>query len=151
VEQLYRELLSAWNKRDASAFAALFGEEATCVGFDGTTMVGPAEMESSLSKIFGHHQTPRYVSIIRFVRALSAEVLLMRADAGMVPEGQDEINPELNAVQALVAANRGDGWKIEHFQNTPAAFHGRPEAVLALTEELRAARRDQQERDEPGS
>lgn len=151
VEHLYRELHSAWNARDANAFAALFAEGAICIGFDGTTMHGPAEIESSLSKIFAHHKTPRYVSIVRSVRALSAEVVLLHADTGLVPDGQSDIGPDHNAVQCLVASNHGDGWRIEHFQNTPAAFHGRPEGAEALTEELQAALRDQQERHEPGS
>jgi uncharacterized protein (TIGR02246 family) len=151
VEHLYRELHAAWNHRDASAFAALFAEHATCVGFDGTTMTGPAEIEASLAKIFGHHKTPRYVAIVRSVRPLSAEVMLLFADTGLVPEGQSDPRADHNAIQCLVASNHGDGWRIEHFQNTPAAFHGRPEAVEALTEELRAALRDQQERNEPSS
>jgi uncharacterized protein (TIGR02246 family) len=151
VEHLYRELHSAWNARDANAFAALFAEGAICIGFDGTTMLGPAEIESSLSTIFAHHKTPRYVSVVRSVRALSAEVVLLHADTGLVPEGQIDISPDHNAVQCLIASNHGDGWRIEHFQNTPSAFHGRPQEVEALTEELRAALRDQQERHEPSS
>jgi hypothetical protein len=31
----------------------------------------------------------------------------------------------------------GDAWKIALFQNTPAAFHGRPEESAKLTEELK--------------
>jgi hypothetical protein len=40
-------------------------------------------------------------------------------------------------VQTLVAVRQGDAWRIASFQNTPAAFHGRPEAVEELTRELR--------------
>ena len=67
---------------------------------------------------------------------------MLRAVAGMVPAGQDDLLPALNAVQSLVAVQREGQWRIALFQNTPAAFHGRPEAVEALTEELRQARRD---------
>ncbi len=49
-----------------------------------------------------------------------------------------DIRPELNAVQTLVAVKHGnDRWKIAIYQNTPAAFHGRPELGEQLTEELR--------------
>jgi hypothetical protein len=55
----------------------------------------------------------------------------------MVPPGATDIKPEVNAIQVLVAVRRDGVWRVAHFQNTPAAFHGRPEAAKALTEELR--------------
>jgi hypothetical protein len=64
---------------------------------------------------------------------------ILRAVAGMVPDGAKDINPAVNAVQTLVAAERGGMWWIEVFQNTPAAFHGKPELSEALTRELREA------------
>ena len=45
---------------------------------------------------------------------------------------------DVNAIQAVVAGQTGDGWQVALFQTTPAALHGRPEAVEALTAELRA-------------
>jgi hypothetical protein len=53
-----------------------------------------------------------------------------------VPPNKTDINPEVNAVQTLVAARRGSVWQVALFQNTPAAFHGRPDDAKALTEEL---------------
>jgi hypothetical protein len=57
----------------------------------------------------------------------------------MVPRGQSDIDPRLNAVQTMVALKRQGEWRIVLFQNTPAAFHGRPQLVEQLTEELREA------------
>ena len=65
------------------------------------------------------------------------QVALIRAVAGLVPAGQTELNPALNAVQSVVASERSGVWKIDLFQNTPAAFHGRPEECERLTTELR--------------
>jgi hypothetical protein len=56
----------------------------------------------------------------------------------MVPPGQSDINPAVNAIQTIVAVNRAGEWRIALLQNTPAQFHGRPEMVEALTQELRA-------------
>jgi hypothetical protein len=47
------------------------------------------------------------------------------------------LNPAVNAVQSLVAVKNAGEWRIALFQNTPAQFHGRPELVQELTEELR--------------
>jgi hypothetical protein len=41
------------------------------------------------------------------------------------------------AVQTLVAERCEDEWRVVLYQNTPAQFHGRPELVESLTEELR--------------
>jgi hypothetical protein len=38
----------------------------------------------------------------------------------MVPRGQTDLNPAVNAVQSLVAVKRTAAWLIAHFQNTPA-------------------------------
>lgn len=51
--------------------------------------------------------------------------------------GGTEINPDVNAHQTLVAVQKDGKWQIQLFQNTPAQFHGRPELVEQMTEELR--------------
>jgi uncharacterized protein (TIGR02246 family) len=137
IEKLYRQLLDAWNKRSAHDFAALVAEDGNLVGFDGSPMNGRAEIESNLSAIFADHPTSAYVGKVREVRMLSADIGVLRAVAGMVPPGQSDLNPAVNAIQTLVAVRQGGRWRIAVYQNTPAAFHGRPEAVQALTEELR--------------
>ncbi len=138
IRALYSDILDAWNQRNATAFAVLFDEDCTVIGFDGSQMSGPIEVEATLSQIFTHHQTAAYVAIVREVRLLAADVGLLRAVVGMVPAGQADINPAVNAIQTLVAVRRDEQWRISLFQNTPAQFHGRPEAAQQLTEELRA-------------
>ena len=138
VRELYRRLLSAWNNRNAAEMAACFDERGFVVGFDGSQLNSSAEIESELGKIFAHHQTPPYFGKIRGVRFITPEVAIVRAVAGMVPPGKSDIDPALNAVQSVVAAKADDGeWRIALFQTTPAQFHGRPELVQQLTDELR--------------
>jgi hypothetical protein len=74
------------------------------------------------------------------VRFLGADAALLRAVAGLVARDTNALNAAANSIQSLVAARRGQGsdWRIALFQNTPAAFHGRPEAVEALSAELKA-------------
>jgi uncharacterized protein (TIGR02246 family) len=136
VRELYRKLLEAWDKRNARDYAMLFAPDAILVGFDGTQVFGQADIGAHISEVFSHHQTARYVSIVRGVRAVTGEVVALSAVAGMVPPNKTDINPEVNAVQTLVAARRGSVWQVALFQNTPAAFHGRPDDAKALTEEL---------------
>jgi uncharacterized protein (TIGR02246 family) len=136
--ELYARLIEAWNKRNARDYALIFASNGSIVGFDGSQVNGQMEIGAHVSEIFSHHQTASYVTIVREVRAISADVTLLRANAGMVPPGKDDINPEMNAVQSMVAARKGAKWEIALFQNTPAAFHDRPELSKKVTEELRA-------------
>ena len=136
VISLYEELLAHWNKRDAAGMAQLVMQAGYMIGFDGSELIGPTEIERSLREIFAEHPTGSYVYKVREVFLLSEEVVVLRAIAGMVPANQTDLNPALNAIQTLVAKKQDGGWRVAVFQNTPAAFHGRPELAAALTKEL---------------
>jgi uncharacterized protein (TIGR02246 family) len=141
VMDLYRRLLDAWNKRDADGFAALFAEDGSSVGFDGSPMNGRAEIASTLRAIFQSHQTAAYVAKVREVRQLGSGVVLLRSVVGMVPPGKNELNPATNAIQSVVTVETGTNLNIALLHNTPAAFHGRPELAERLTSELTEALR----------
>jgi uncharacterized protein (TIGR02246 family) len=142
IRSLYHALLKAWNTKSGSDFAALFTEDGDVVGFDGSGHTGRPVIESDLQRIFAHHLTATYVGIVKTIRFLSPDVAVLRAVAGMVPPEQQDIHPAVNAVQTLVATRDHELWRIALFQNTPAAFHGRPELSQQLTQELRQALRD---------
>jgi hypothetical protein len=54
----------------------------------------------------------------------------------MAPPGKMELNPAVNAIQSLVVLETAGQPRIALLQNTPAAFHGRPELAARLTGEL---------------
>jgi uncharacterized protein (TIGR02246 family) len=137
VRALYQALLEGWNQRNAEAFAAPFAEEGEVIGFDGSQMSGRGEIASTLGQIFADHVTAPYVSKVRNVRLLRPDVAILRALVGMVPPGQADLNPALHAHQTLIATKGHGTWRIVLFQTTPAQFHGRPELVQHMTEELR--------------
>ena len=130
-------MLDGWNKRSAGAFAAPIAEDGDLIGFDGSQLIGRAEIISTIQQIFADHLTAPYVSKVRGVRFLSPDVAVLRAIVGMVPPAQADLDPNLNAIQTLVAAKRNGQWRIVLLQNTPAQFHGRPDLVQQMTEELR--------------
>jgi uncharacterized protein (TIGR02246 family) len=133
---LYTRLLEAWNRRSADDFAALFDAEGSAIGFDGSEMKGREEIAASLKAVFDNHPTAAYVARIREVRPLVPGAAVVRAVAGMVAPGTSDLNPAVNAIQSLVLIERDSTLWIALFQNTPAAFHGRPDASEALTREL---------------
>ena len=137
VRLVYQHLLQAWNNMNAKEYAGLFGKEANLVGFDGSLANGREEILAHLTGVFENHKTGKYVSLVREVRFLDSGIAILRAAAGLVSAGQKDINPAINAIQTAVLEKQGDKYRIVLFQNTPAAFHGRPEEVEKLTAELR--------------
>ena len=138
ARELYARLLEAWDKRNARDYALQFAADGSLVGFDGSQVNGQLEIGAHVTEVFSHHQTPRYVSIVRDVRLLANDAAILLANAGLIPPDKDDIEPSLNAVQSLIAVQKNGSWKVALFQNTPARFDTRPELAKKLTEELRA-------------
>ena len=113
-----------------------FTEDGNVIEFDGSQMNGRSEIATQIQEVFAHHETASYVSIVREVGFLSTEAVLVRAVVGMVPPGQADINPAVNAIQSLYRKTSGS-MAGSTIQNTPAAFHRRSELSRQLTEELR--------------
>jgi uncharacterized protein (TIGR02246 family) len=139
VRDLYHRMIAGWNAGDAAAMTRDFADDGQIVGFDGSEVSGRERIASYLAGIFAGHKVASFVTLVREVRELAPDVMLLRAHAGMVPPDKAEINRATNAVQTLVAVKRGDRWQIALFQNTPAAWHGREDDANALTAELQAA------------
>lgn len=137
IADLYKQLLTCWNERNAAGFARLIGDRGNVVGFDGSQLDGRAAVEASLHEIFSKHQTASYISKIREILKLTDNIFLLRSVAGMIPPGKSDINPAVNAIQSVVAVRHKGTWEIALYQNTPAQFHGRPEVAEALTNELK--------------
>lgn len=137
VRTLHQRFLESWNSRLAEGVASLFTEDGYLIGFDGSQHIGRPSIAADLRKLFSEHVTPRYVGKARGVRPLSSDAAVLLAVAGMVSPGKTDIEPNLNTVQSLVAVRRTDRWQIASLQNTPAQYHGRPQLVEELTEELR--------------
>lgn len=136
VENVYNQLIQAWNERNATNMANLFSTTGVQIGFDGSKLIGKEEIYTHLNAIFQDHPTPPFIAKIKSVKLLKTDVAMLQAIAGMIPPGKLEIDPNLNAHQTLVV-KKDMKWEVELFQNTPAQFHGRPERKEQMTEELR--------------
>jgi uncharacterized protein (TIGR02246 family) len=137
IVEVYDQLIQAWNDRDAGKMSDLFVSEGEMIGFDGSQVIGSTEIYEHLHPIFEAHPTAPFVKKVKGIRMLSWDVAMLRAIAGMVPPGNTDVNPQVNTHHTLVVVQRDEKWQIELFQNTPAQFHGRPELVEEMTNELR--------------
>ncbi|MGY1637499.1 SgcJ/EcaC family oxidoreductase [Geodermatophilus sp. SYSU D00742] len=138
IRALYTSFLDGWNRRSGAAVAAGFADDGDIIGFDGSHHRGRLSIAADLRQVFGSHQTPTYVGVVRSVRPLAPGVALLLAHAGMIPPGGEDLDPALHTVHTVVAVDEGGGrWRISLLQATPAAWHGRDDAREALTQELR--------------
>jgi len=138
VEDLYQQMIDAWNKRDANAFAELFTLDGEAVGFDGTAHTGRGKIHEELKASFASHPTPPYTGKLQGVTTVTTDVAIVRAIAGMIPPGKTEFDPKLHAIQRMTAVFRGGDWRIALLQTTPARFDNRPEELAKITAELKA-------------
>lgn len=135
IKILYTQLLDAWDQMDARAYSDCFVEEGEMIGFDGSFARGKETIFAHLDGIFQHHQPLKYQAIVKEVTLLNETTALLRAITTMIRKDQS-LNTDANAHQVLVAVKINNEWKIQLFQNTPAQFHGRPELVEEMTQEL---------------
>ena len=138
VRALYDRLTRAWNTRDAVEFASCFIQDGYIVGYDGTVVDGRDEIARHIGDIFAHHQTPAYVTKVKRVLFISADIAIVRGIVGMPSLTTGTINPVLNSIQTLMAIWQEGAWHVALFQNTPAQLHGRPDLVDNMTRELQA-------------
>lgn len=137
LRSLYHSVLHAWNVANGEEFARCFAEDGEVVGFDGSQIKGRTAIAEEMNRIFADHAVGSYVGKVRSVRPLGPKAAVLRAVAGVVPAGESDVNPELNSVQTLVAEQAEGEWRVVLYHNTPAQWHGRPELVEKLTDELR--------------
>jgi uncharacterized protein (TIGR02246 family) len=116
-----------------------FVDDALVAGFDGSERRGRVAIAEHLGGIFSDHEVATYVRIVRSVRRLDERTELLHAVVGMVPPGGDDVMPDRQVVQLLVGIRESDRWRAVSFQNTRAQLHGQPEALDALTAELRTS------------
>lgn len=143
IRDIYRQLLHSWNKRNAAGMASLFATNGTLIGFDGSQLSGQKEIRTVLDEIFAHHPTAAYITIIKEIRELAPGATMLLAVVGMVAQGHTDITPAVNALQTLIVTTENGEPRIALFQNTPAAYHGRPELSDQLTADLQAAMNDE--------
>jgi uncharacterized protein (TIGR02246 family) len=114
-----------------------FADDGELIGFDGSQTAGRLSIAAEFRKIFGSHQTPLYLALIRSVRPMAHGVAVLHAHAGMIPAGGNDLDPDLLTVHTMVAVDDAGRWRIALLQATPAAWHQREDAREALLGELR--------------
>jgi uncharacterized protein (TIGR02246 family) len=140
IRALYARFLAGWNQRSGVTVSSVFADDGEMIDLDGTLRSGRLTIAADMRRIFAEHSIPTFVGIVRSVRRLTENVVVLHGVAGMVPPGADALDPALHTVHAITAVEEDGRWKIAVLQSTPARYGGRADVVAALTAELEAAR-----------
>ncbi|UBU09422.1 SgcJ/EcaC family oxidoreductase [Nonomuraea gerenzanensis] len=118
ITELLTRLAQAWNNGDATAYAAVFTEDADYITFEGTHTRGRAAIESTHRWLF---QGPLKGSTMAApgdvtVKPLADGAALVIAAGGTAVEGRRR-----DSVVSLTAVRTPEGWRFASFQNTRVA------------------------------
>lgn len=137
IQNLYDQFIKSWNDQSADGMADLITENGHMIGYDGSQMDGPEDVRKTIGEIFKQYPTGIFITVTKDIRFLSDKIAFLRASSGIVPRGGDDINPNVNAHQTMIAVEENGQWKISLFQNTPAQYHMAPEKKDEMSAELR--------------
>ena len=112
----------AWNLGDAHAFGALHTGTASYLAFDGTLLLGPAQIAAGHEPLFrGIMRGSTLTSWDRRVRFVGPDVAIVTQKGGIVMRWQvGRPKPSAKRVSAntTVLVCTDDRWLVEAFQNT---------------------------------
>lgn len=119
IRQLFQSLLDAWGAGDATAYTALFTEEADYIAFDGVNQKGRAAILAGHQPLFERFlKGSRLVGEITSIRFLCPDVALIHASGNTILAGKTAPAPERASVQTLVAVREQGEWRFTAFHNT---------------------------------
>ena len=115
VAELLHGMAGAWDAGDATAYAALFTEDATYVMFQGMAAIGREEIERMHVPLFTQWQEGSRMQMrVLHARQIAPDVVVALTEGG-VGTG-DSI--ACDKVQTFTIVWTSDGWKCTAFQNT---------------------------------
>ena len=116
IRELATHMIEAWNRGDASGFAAAFAEDGELISGDGTRLVGRSEIERYTARLL-MKPTQFSVSVIG-VRFIDRDVALWTADGGFLRPGEPVMAPGQRGIQSLVARRDAGKWRAVLLQRT---------------------------------
>jgi uncharacterized protein (TIGR02246 family) len=120
VRQVQALQADAWNRHDATAYAALFTEDGDCVNVVGWWWKGRAQIESKLKAGFAFvfHESQLTITDTA-VRFLSPTLAIAHVNWTMTGAKTPPGIPEpKQGIQSQVLQKKSGHWLIEAFQNT---------------------------------
>lgn len=119
IQQLFQSLLDAWAAGDATAYAALFTEDADYIAFDGVNQKGRAAILAGHQPLFERFlKGSRLAGEMASIRFLCSDAALIHATGNTILAGKSTPSPERASIQTLIAVKQDGEWRFTAFHNT---------------------------------
>jgi uncharacterized protein (TIGR02246 family) len=119
IHNILQQVQAGWLAGSGAQFAAPFAEQAHFVAFDGTTLIGRAEIANFHQKAFDTHLRSTSLALdVEEIRRLAPEVWLVFAKGGIRGAGGAAAERTGESVQTFVIKSQSGNTTIEAFQNT---------------------------------
>lgn len=119
IHQLFQRLNEAWNAGDASAYGALFTEDADYFAFDGANQKGRTAIIAGHKPLFENYlKGSRLTGELISLRFLAADVALVHTVGSIIDRGRTTPKAERRSSQTLIATKSDGKWYFTAFHNT---------------------------------
>jgi uncharacterized protein (TIGR02246 family) len=113
------QVIAAWAKHDAKAFASVFTEDGTMI-LPQSFSKGRAEIEAFMAAAFeGEYKDTRVTGQPVHVRFLGDDVAVMISRGGVLQPGEKAITDDTGVLATWLLHRRDGQWKLAAYQNTP--------------------------------
>lgn len=116
IRALAARMTEAWNRGDASGFAAAFADDGELISGDGTRFVGRQAIERYTARLL--MKPTQFSASVIGVRFIARDVALWTADGGFLLPGETVIAPGQRGIQSLVARRDAGSWRAVLLQRT---------------------------------
>jgi uncharacterized protein (TIGR02246 family) len=119
INNLYQQLIQAWNKGDGEAYGAVFTEDASYVDVTGTQTQGSRAIGMTHQHLFQTFlkgsQLEATITSIRFLRP---DVALLLVHGQTKLAGQVEASPDRGTIETAIVVKEQGKWRFAALQNT---------------------------------
>jgi uncharacterized protein (TIGR02246 family) len=118
IRSFPQAMIAAWNRGDATAFAAPFADNASFIAFEGTELSGRQAIVDFHQPLFDKQlKGTRLEGGVRFVRFLGPDTAVMHARCGVMLAGRDRTIPSRESMQLFVCTRAPGEWRVDALMN----------------------------------
>jgi uncharacterized protein (TIGR02246 family) len=118
IRSFPQAMIAAWNRGDATAFAAPFADNASFIAFEGTELSGRKAIVDFHQPLFDKQlKGTRLEGGVRFVRFLGPDTAVMHARCGVMLAGRDRTIPSRESMQLFVCTRAPGEWRVDALMN----------------------------------
>lgn len=119
LKEMHAEMIAAWNRGNAAAFAASFAPDADFIAFEGTQLKGRSQIAQFHQMLF--ETSVRNSTLeggVHFVRFLRPDIAVIHAWSSSSLPNERNAASSRDSLQLCIATRHGGYWQFDALQNS---------------------------------